>query len=1328
MNKRILFLGIAFIASFTTIAQTGPGGVGSSSSNVLWITPDSLVGLSNGDKIATWKDASGNANDLTQSDNIFKPEYVSSGQNGYPLARFNLDNNRLIKNSFGSFPTTEASVFIVNKNVESGDGLLSYAASTSDNEFLLYSSNNLAFYRRGNIATSGIAFNDNTWNILDLSWKASGGNTLLWKNGAQVYSTTLSNGINITTNGCLAIGAEQDGINSSYVSSQTHNGDYLEVILFNIALNTTQRIIVNNYIAAKYGFTISNDFYSFQSTHSKNVAGIGRYSATDNHLSATSSNILNISGASDLNADGEYLLFGHDGASINNWSGTGCPSNINKIEREWLLDETGNVGTVDFKISTTSLPSHTSGYTLYGIMIDSDGDFSAGADIYELTLSGSDYIVDNVDINDGDYVTIVEIKPTIEFELTIGSENESSNASVNIISNYIVSTTISVDYSTTNITATAGTDYTAASGSTATIAAGNSNTIISISITNDATAETDETFKINLSNPSSGLNIGTNNEYTHTIVDNDNTRKVSFDASSSSGSESSTTVNLGLTLSLVDNFNPTTVNYYVSGGTATNGTDYSLSSGTLTFAAGETTKNLSFTVTNDAIDENDETIYISLSSPVNCNLQAPITHIYTITDNDAAPTVSFTTSTSSASESAGTQNIGLTLSSVSAKNITVTYSLTGTATNGSDYTITSSPVTIYAGNTTKNLIASITSDDFVETNETVIITLTGATNATTTSPTVHTFTINNDDNFGYSGPGGVGKTQNLSLWVRADELSGTDGDRISSWSDISGNSHHLTQSNNLYRPAYYSNIANSYPVARFNQDYNRLIHNSYSDFPNQEITTFFVNKSNGESDDALLSYATTANNNEYLLFNSASLILYRQNATTNYGSSISNNNFNIVSSSLKTSTGATTNYKNGTLQSSTTIANTNNIVQGGCLAIGAEQDSPDGDYELIQTHTGDYTELIIYEFVVNTAQRKIIQNYLSSKYDIAVANDYYAYDSDHGTTPYYFHNVTGIGQDDASNLHDDAKGGSLVRMHTPSAMGNGEFLMWGDDNVNPQSGDFSIDWTATPPNVGNYMKRVWRADKTGDVGTVTVVVDLTGWTFETSGNIVLLIDGDDGDFENASLHTISSYSAPYATFENVSFSDGDWFTVGEEDGEGGPLPVEFLNFTAEIANKTVEISWQTASEQNADNFEIQRTADLKIWKTIGIVKAAGNSNQILSYSHVDTKPMNGVNYYRLKQNDFDGYSDYSSTIKVNFISEMPIKIYPNPGNQMIYIESDMELKSIYIYNSYGQIIKEIDAQNSMKMQISTENLACGVYLIIVRTDAGSENIKWIKEE
>src|SRR5207249_985876 len=115
---------------------------------------------------------------------------------------------------------------------------------------------------------------------------------------------------------------------------------------------------------------------------------------------------------------------------------------------------------------------------------------------------------------------------------------------------------------------------------------------------------------------------------------------VSFASASSSGSEGTTSVSIPVNL-LAGGSQTVTVNYAVTGGTATGGgVDYTLASGTLTFAPGQTTQNITISVVDDLLIESSETVVVTLSAPTNATLGTNTTHTYTITDNDPTPVVS----------------------------------------------------------------------------------------------------------------------------------------------------------------------------------------------------------------------------------------------------------------------------------------------------------------------------------------------------------------------------------------------------------------------------------------------------------------------------------------------------------------------------------------------------------------------------------------------------------------------------------------------------------------------------------------------------------------
>jgi len=1272
MKACLVFVLVLFVGKLV-FAQTGPGGVGNSTSNVLWLESDSIPSLSDGDDITTWTDGSGNANDVTQPNASFKPIYKTGIVNGFPVVRFNRTNGRIRKTGFTNFPTTSVTEFFVNTNGESNDATLSYATTVHNNDFLLFSSNSLNVYRGGN-TNSGIAFNDNTWHICGASWQSSNGGTQVWKDGTQSFTTTgHQTGTSITTGGCFAIAGEQDGVDAGYDANQAHFGDFSEVIVYNTFLNTAQHIIVANYLGAKFNLTIANDYFAYEGTHSNDVAGIGREDATNTHTTAMSAGILQVQNPTGLNINQEYLLFGHDDADATTaWTTTEAPDagvNIQRLGREWRFDETNEVGNVEFLIDVADMPALPVGHTMYAVMIDADGDFSSGASVYELDLvAGTEYSSLGIDINSGDFVAIAAVNPTVEHTITTSTDFEPNNASIAVSLNFIAKTAKTVDFTTADGTAlSAQPDYTAVAGGTVTIPVSSSTANYAVTITNDVVVESSETLTITLSNPSAGIGLGTNTIHTYTILDDDDLRKVTFAVASASGNENVSPVSVGVTINLVDATNPTTVDYTVTGGTAVGGgTDYTLAAGTVTIVAGLTAGSFSFTVNDELLYELDETIIITLSNPSNCNLDGTgfIEYTYTINANDIAPVMQFTSTSSSGSEPTSPVNFQVELDAVSGVDAIGTYTITGTASGaGSDYTLANGTVTIPIGSLTANITALITDDAIEELSETMIITLTVFSDVTIGGNSVYTYTIIDDDVFGHLGPGGVGKSSNNVLWTKAHDMPVVaDGTDVTAWADSSGNTNDLSQGNTSFTPRYYANILNGNPVVRFEQANNRLIHNSFANFPTSSITTILVNR-NSDSGDGVVSYASTSHDNDYLWYNSNSVAIYRGAVNTGTGTAINGNTWRILQNTWQGSDGNTRFYRNGTQNYTGTLASGTSITQGGNFALAGEQDGVNSGYSAGQSSQGDYAEVILYNVVLNSAQRKIVNNYLSAKYGIAIANDMFSYDA-LGT---FETEVAGIGRDDASNFHIDAQGTAIVRVNTPSSLSDGDYLIWGHDNAST----VTPNTTDKPAAVDNRLERIWRLEETNDVGTVSVHFDLSGFTIASSGNLVLLIDSDDGLFANAVQIPISSFAANIATFDNVNFSSGNWFTIGSLSSEN-PLPIELVEFKAEVNEDKVDLSWTTMSESNNDFFTVEKSKDGIEFEKVLQVSGKGNNNSIQNYLDVDRSPFDGLSYYRLKQTDFNGNFSYSSIVPVNFksLGIYEINVYPNPWSQ----ESSLSLK------------------------------------------------------
>jgi chitinase len=187
-------------------------------------------------------------------------------------------------------------------------------------------------------------------------------------------------------------------------------------------------------------------------------------------------------------------------------------------------------------------------------------------------------------------------------------------------------TPVTVTYSTANGTANAGSDYTSASG-TITFAPGETSKTVFVTLTPDTTPEANETFTLTLSAASGGT-IGTGSA-TGTITNDDGTSppppppppppSVSVGNVSMNEGNAAGTATFTVSLSSAS-ANPVTVNYATANGTATAGSDYTAKTGTLTFAAGETSKTVTVNILGDTVVEQNETFDLLLSAPTNATI------------------------------------------------------------------------------------------------------------------------------------------------------------------------------------------------------------------------------------------------------------------------------------------------------------------------------------------------------------------------------------------------------------------------------------------------------------------------------------------------------------------------------------------------------------------------------------------------------------------------------------------------------------------------------------------------------------------------------------
>lgn len=393
--KNILFFA-CLLLTLTSFSQTGPGGVGNSSNNVIWLNGD-IYTLATSPYISSWLDQSGNGNDFSQATATKQPRVV--GYAGFKGIRF--DGGDYITNAgIAALNTNTNTHYVVYNGYRPNHvGFLFNASFTQNNQYIT------AYRNNGNIRSwvlnSSLGIVDNTttnsssFQIISSVWDGVGQTFNSYKDGTSIGSKSGANG-NPTGNYFNIIGASANG-------SYRFDGDMSELIVYNTALNSAQRTIVDNYLSSKFATTISNDKYSYDATHKYQVIGIGA-EADGNNLTAQGAGIVELSIGS--MASGEYVLAGHDNTSLS-LTTTDVPAAIAPGSREtrvWRADVTGSPGIVTVVYNVSSLPLPAGSYYL---LVDADGVFNAGATSYgPFADVGGLVSFSGVTLTAGDYFTI----------------------------------------------------------------------------------------------------------------------------------------------------------------------------------------------------------------------------------------------------------------------------------------------------------------------------------------------------------------------------------------------------------------------------------------------------------------------------------------------------------------------------------------------------------------------------------------------------------------------------------------------------------------------------------------------------------------------------------------------------------------------------------------------------------------------------------------------------------------------------------------------------------------------------------------------------------
>lgn len=582
---------------------------------------------------------------------------------------------------------------------------------------------------------------------------------------------------------------------------------------------------------------------------------------------------------------------------------------------------------------------------------------------------------------------------------------------------------------------------------------------------------------------------------------------------------------------------------------------------------------------------------------------------------------------------------------------------------------------------------------------------------------------------GQTGPAGVGTSSTNVLWLKADAGTSTtnNGAAVSTWTDQSGNGVVLGQTTAAQQPLFVNSLMNGFPAIEFDNAAS-LGQNDYFSTPDNSIfdntsgySFFTVTRMKGFSDaQSIISKRISVGNEEAFMiffYTGNRLFVDIDNDNNRFSNSVANTVntnkiYDVFYDGNLAAAQRSTIFDQEQLQMTSTESSALVADKSSPLLVGA-------------THAGDprafngyISEIIMYRTKVNDAQRIIINNHLSAKYDIALsANDVYA--GDNPANGNYDRNVAGVGRDASGNSNPQFDPSTCAGLGIRSVSGqdNDDYILAG--HASPTNSEITTDIAGISGANVSRWQRVWYIDvtNTGAANVTSVTFDMSdagmaGVNLGLTSNYILVYrSGQTGSWTEVA--SAASIVGDQIFFTNQVLSLDGYYTLATKDFTTSPLPVELVSFDAEPEDRQVSVTWQTASEFNSSHFEVLQSTDGENWIAIGRVSAQGNSQQTTDYEFSDKNPASGISYYQLKQVDQNGSFHLSDIRSVNNGSKInQVKIYPNPADKgLVTLVSDEPIRILSVYNALGKVVFETTLNAEEAYLLDTQSFESGMYWV-----------------
>ncbi|WP_264792360.1 T9SS type A sorting domain-containing protein [Aureispira anguillae] len=408
-----------------------------------------------------------------------------------------------------------------------------------------------------------------------------------------------------------------------------------------------------------------------------------------------------------------------------------------------------------------------------------------------------------------------------------------------------------------------------------------------------------------------------------------------------------------------------------------------------------------------------------------------------------------------------------------------------------------------------------------------------------------------------------------ALWVKADgnnTISGSNRvqaleDHVLGINNMTGSIRSGNQPDHTIGTAVTAMNFNPYITFNSGSNQNYVDKSNFVGFDESGVSAFLVLRrdNNNTGTEAMFSYATPADDNEWIMDDPSDIEVYVEVGLLGSGHS---NNYDIednlphIVANVRGNGGKDHLRLDGT-DDNENYKNTTVINAGGTFIFGQEQDAVGGSFDSSQEYEGDFAEAIIFNKRVSNNERNAIESYLAIKYGVTLNHDYTLSNNniswDRSANSAYNENIAGIGRDDLFELDQrksKSQSGSNVDViiEHSAALTNQSHLIWGCKDCDKYN---TVNSNGAPA-LSQISQKRWKVQNyNNQVGPVTMTLNIpTALASQNAASLKLLVSNG----SNFSTSSITNYtgtiSGTEVTFTNVTLPDGYYFTLGASENVG----------------------------------------------------------------------------------------------------------------------------------------------------------------------------------